>query len=71
MMQTPVRYYITKDHDQPVVRTIPVALPAQPRPSVQDLATIQVPASSPAPARTRVKAIVRAAMHRPSRQRTS
>ena len=30
-MQTPVRFYITQDDDQPVVRTIPVASHPIPR----------------------------------------
>lgn len=64
MMQTPVRYYITKDHDQPVVRTIPVAMPEQPRPAPQEIVAVQVPTTQAAPARPRIKRLVRAAMHR-------
>ena len=67
-MQTPIRYYITKADDQPVVRSIPVAVRGAEATEQRPAAAVQtmlVPASSTRPdGRTRVRRLVRSAMGR-------
>ncbi len=68
-MQTPVRYYILQDEDQPVVRTVPVAKPViEPAATAAaKAADAPVPASQDAlPGRgsARIKRLVRAAARR-------
>lgn len=66
-MQTPIRYYITKADDQPVVRTVPVTVRpieyAEPRAN-----GVAAPASEPREARAQeangVRRLVRSAMGR-------
>ena len=62
-METPVRYYITQDDDQPVVRTVPVTTHPLPKAS-QRPAEPAAATASPTPARPKrgpVRRIVRAA----------
>jgi hypothetical protein len=68
-MQTPVRYYITRDDDRPVVRSIPVTM----RPEARKLddqisAETEQLTSEPekAAGRARVAAIMRNAVRRPT-----
>jgi hypothetical protein len=61
-MQTPVRFYITQDDDQPVVRTIPVASHPVPRVKV---ASDQAPSRAKGPrAPRKVTKLVRFATRR-------
>jgi hypothetical protein len=68
-MQTPVRYYITRDDDRPVVRSIPVSM--RPEPSTGKLeeqvpvvAVDAVDATNETAPRKRVKTLVRSAVRR-------
>lgn len=75
-MQTPIRYYITKSDDQPVVRSIPVtvrpneaaAVSASPAPSPgvneQPLGLDQSQSQSDGQREPRVRRFVRSAMGR-------
>jgi len=66
-MQTPVRYYITRDDDRPVVRSIPVTMRPEPR-KLDDSAETEQTTSEPekAAGRARVAAIMRNAVRRPT-----
>jgi hypothetical protein len=66
-MQTPVRYYITRDDDRPVVRSIPVTMRPVPR-DIEDQTPADTEQAQPekAAARTRVAAIMRNAVRRPT-----
>ena len=68
-MQTPVRYYITRDDNRPVVRSIPVAMRPEPRKlDDQVCAETEQMTSEPEKAarRARVAAIMRNAVRRPT-----
>jgi hypothetical protein len=69
-MQTPVRYYITRDDDRPVVRSIPVAMRPEPdkleeQPAVET--EENAAQSDEAAAGGRVKTLMRNAVRRPVR----
>jgi hypothetical protein len=71
-MQTPVRYYITRDDDRPVVRSIPVAMRPEPNKLEEQLAveteeTSHAEQSEEAAASGRVKTLMRNAVRRPVR----
>jgi hypothetical protein len=68
-MQTSVRYYITRADDQPVVRTIPVALREceQPEPTATPVVETQHPAEHRAHRALRAPKIVRPALRRATR----
>jgi hypothetical protein len=59
-MQHPVRYYISQNDDQPVVRTVPVEHRA--RPAIE--APVVAANESSSQRRTRVHRLVRAAIRR-------
>jgi hypothetical protein len=65
-MQTPVRYYITRDDDRPVVRSIPVSMRPEPR-KLEDQVSAETEQVQPekAAGRARVAAIMRNAVRRP------
>jgi len=68
-MQTPVRYYITRDDDRPVVRSIPVSMRPEPhRLEEQISADAEQKTAQPekAAGRARVAAIMRNAVRRPT-----
>ncbi len=66
-MQTPVRYYITRDDDRPVVRSIPVSMRPEPSKLEEQVPVDAVDAvavtNEPAP-RKRVKTLMRSAVRR-------
>jgi hypothetical protein len=69
-MQTPVRYYITRDDDRPVVRSIPVSMRPEPvkledQNPVESVDTV-VAAQDLAP-RKRVKTLMQSAVRRQAR----
>jgi hypothetical protein len=69
-MQTPVRYYITRDDDRPVVRSIPVSMRPEPvkledQSPVESVDTV-VAAQDLAP-RKRVKTLMQSAVRRQAR----
>ena len=66
-MQTPVRYYITRDDDRPVVRSIPVSVRPQPR-KLEDPISVEAEQVQPEKdaGRARVAAIMRNAVRRPA-----
>lgn len=66
MQQTPVRYYITQDDDQPIVRTIPVT--THPIPLAPKVGK-PVEAKASKPAKSRVAKLVRSAVKRSDSQR--
>lgn len=62
MQQTPVRFYITQNDDQPIVRTIPVTthpIPQAPKPVQAENTTAQRAGS-----KNRVAKLVRSAVRR-------
>ena len=67
-MQTPVRYYITRDDDRPVVRSIPVSMRQEPR-KLEDQVLVESEQMTSQPekaaGRARVAAIMRNAVRRP------
>jgi hypothetical protein len=67
-MQTPVRYYITRDDNRPVVRSIPVTKRPQPQ-VLEDQVSTDTEHDSFRPekvaGRTRVAEIMRNAVRRP------
>jgi hypothetical protein len=69
-MQTPVRYYITRDDDRPVVRSIPVAMRPEPN-KLEEQVPIEneqnVAQSEETAAGGRVKTMMRNAVRRPMR----
>jgi hypothetical protein len=73
-MQTPVRYYITRDEDRPVVRSIPVSMrPEQRKVEDQNLVETEQTTAPPAPekaaGRARVASIMRNAVRRPTQMK--
>ena len=65
-MQHPVRYYISQTDDQPVVRSVPVVA-TRPNDAAGHVVTTQPTAAAAEPSavrRTRVRRLVRAAIHR-------
>ena len=68
-MQTPVRYYITRDDDRPVVRSIPVSMRSE-TPKLEEQHSVKNDEKTPQPekaaGRARVAAIVRNAVRRPT-----
>ena len=73
-MQTPVRYYITRDEDRPVVRSIPVSMRPEPR-KVEDQTSVETeqttapPVPEKAAGRARVASIMRNAVRRPAQMK--
>jgi hypothetical protein len=62
MQQTPVRFYITQNDDQPIVRTIPVTthpIPQAPKPVQASTAS-----TTAAESKSRVAKLVRSAVKR-------
>jgi hypothetical protein len=69
-MQTPVRYYITRDDDRPVVRSIPVAMRPEPSKLEEQLPVEteeNAAQSDEVAAGGRVKTLMRHAVRRPVR----
>jgi hypothetical protein len=69
-MQTPVRYYITRDDDRPVVRSIPVSMRPEPKKLEQHIPVeSEEHRAQPEAAVTpgRMKSLVRNAVRRPAR----
>jgi hypothetical protein len=68
-MQTPVRYYITRDDDRPVVRSIPVSMRPEPR-TLEEQHSVETDEKTAQPekaaGRARVAAIMRNAVRRPA-----
>ncbi len=64
MQQRPVRYYITQDEDQTVVRSVPISRRAQSviapdeRISAQQPETTQIPQPEPKTVAARVRAVI-------------
>ena len=68
-VQKPVRYYIVKADDQAVVRSVPVAVSARPRPT-QAAEPLPAPVAAASVAgRARVARLMRAAIRRNARAR--
>jgi hypothetical protein len=71
-MHTPVRYYITRDDDRPVVRSIPVAMRPEPN-KLEEQVTVETEETTRAAqndevaASGRVKTLMRNAVRRPTR----
>jgi hypothetical protein len=64
-MQTPVRFYITQNEDQPVVRTIPVN-PQVVEPEARPVREKDAPAVTERVPSNRVASLVRSAVRRSS-----
>ena len=68
-MQKPVRYYILQAEDQPVVRTVPVAVLGEAAPRQPVVPTADTVSGAPDAGRARVARLMRAAMRRNRRLR--